>query len=103
MEKEQLTRDLADELIPNAIEGWRDWLFTALEHSEDGLDPEEECDTFCETNSTKILADIYKAGKHDYETLQTVLNDQRLLFASYAQLLENLMVANDEINGSDED
>ena len=103
MRNESITQELADELIPNVISGWRLWLSNELEKcDDDGLEPLEACDRFCEHNVTKILADIHKAGKHDYDTLQTILNDQRLLFESYSQLLANLMVANDEINGSDE-
>lgn len=104
MEKQQLTQDLADELIPNVLQGWRYFMAAELEDADDdGIDPVQVCDEFCEENSTKILADVYKAGKHDYETLQTILNDQRLMYQSYVQVLENLMVANDMINGYDED
>lgn len=103
MEDQQITRVLADELIPNVLSGWRHWLAVELEATDDdGVDPLELLDQFCDSNSTKILADIYKAGKHDHDTLDTILNDQRLLFLSYSLLLEDLMAANDEINGSDE-
>ena len=46
-----------------------------------------------------MLADVYKAGKHDYQELQEILNEQHLLYESYGVLLANLMAANEEMNG----
>ena len=50
-----------------------------------------------------MLADVYKAGKHDYQELQEILNDQHLLYESYGVLLANLMGANEEMNGHEID
>ena len=50
-----------------------------------------------------MLADVYKAGKHDYQELQEILNDQHLLYESYGVLLANLMAANEKMNGHEID
>ena len=98
MENQKYVEVLANELMPTLIHGWRKWLDTALEISGDGVDPEIECDEF----TTKILAAVYKVGRSNPEALRTILNDKRLLYESYAQLLASLMVANNEINDLDD-